>query len=153
MYWAGSLRITWSPAAGGAVLAAGVLTQTGHSFDYYRWHSHHQKSRTYLLFHAWESSISSLLVLAKIYYHPFLLAVVLVHFGHAAIYHFNNRAAPRRCFLTYQTYDRFDSSHITSNQSALHSYKSDPNLVPFENPFLPGKRPKIGLWFQSKIKD
>ena len=142
-----------SAAAGETALAAGVLAQPYHLFNYYRWYSHRQKSRTYLLFHAWKSSISSRLVFAKIYYHPFLLAAVLVHFGHVATYHFHNRMVPKRCFLTYQTYDRIDSSHITSNQSALHSYKSDPSLFPFENLFLPSKGPKIEPWFQSKIKD
>ena len=51
-YWAGSLRITWSPAAGETALAAGVLAQLDHLFDYYRWYFHRQKSPTYLLFHA-----------------------------------------------------------------------------------------------------
>ena len=83
----------------------------------------------------------------------FLLAVVLVHFGHVATYHFHNRMAPRRCFLTYQTYDRFDASYITTNQGVLHSYKSHPSLFPFENLFLPWKGHKIESWFQSTIND
>ena len=74
---AGVWDITDSPAAGGVALGVGVLTDVDHLFDFYRWYVRRKKGKIYLFFHAWEYSIIGLLMLAFIYYHPVLLAVVL----------------------------------------------------------------------------
>ena len=150
---AGVWGATGSPSAGGLALGVGVLTDVDHLFDFYQWYVRRKRGRVYLLFHAWEYSIAGLLALVLVYYHPMLLAVVLVHLGHVATDHFHNRMAPWAYFMSYRVLVRFDSTRVTPNHNVLHSYKSWVGLLPFGNRLEPWYQRKIEPWFESRIRD
>ena len=40
--------ITGSPAAGGATIGVGILTDVGHCIDLYQWYVRHKRSEIYL---------------------------------------------------------------------------------------------------------
>ena len=147
------MGVTGSPAAGGVALGVGVLTDVDHLFDYYLWYVRRKKSKTYLMFHAWEYSIAGILVMGLVYYHPVLLAAVLAHLGHVTTDHFHNQLALRGYSITYRALVRFDSTRITPTHDVLQSYKTWLRLVPFGKRLEPWYQRKIEPWFRSRIGD
>ncbi len=150
---AGVWGVTGSPAAGGAAFGVGVLTDVDHLVDYYQWYVRRKKGKLFLLFHAWEYSITGLLLVGLVYYHPLLMAAVLAHLGHIATDHFHNRLAPWAYFFTYRALVRFDTARIAPNQNVLNSYKIWLSMVPFGKRIEPWYQRRIEPWFRSRISD
>ena len=143
--------ITGSPAAGGAALGVGVLTDLDHLIDYYQWYIRRKKNRIFLFFHAWEYGMIGLMVLSIFYYHPIFLAAVLAHLGHVATDHFHNRMAPWGYSITYRAFVQFDRTRITPHHNVLRSYESWLRMVPFGSRLEPWYQRKIEPWFRSRI--
>ena len=149
----GVWAVTGSPAAGGAALGVGVLTDVDHLFDLYRWYIRGKKYKTYLWFHAWEYSITGLLLVGLFYYHPLLLAVVLAHLGHVAADHFHNRRPLWTYFITYRALVRFDTARIAPKHDALHPPRPWLEAVPFGKRIEPWYQRNIEPWLRSRISD
>jgi len=150
---AGVWGATGSPVAGGVALGMGVMTDTDHLYDFYRWYIRRKQGQLFLLFHAWEYSVAGFLVLALVYYHPVLLAVTLAHLGHVATDHFHNRLTPWSYFITYRVMKRFDAAQVAPGKNIMAAYQSWPGLFPFGKQLQPWYQRKIEPWFRSRIID
>jgi hypothetical protein len=84
---------TGSKKAVPAAVATGVLNDTDHLYDFYRWYVKEEPDRehVYLWFHAWEYSLSALLLIPSVRRNPVLLAGALGHLSHMFGDHFANK--------------------------------------------------------------
>ena len=146
----GTWAITGSPAAAGVALGVGVLMDVDHVYDYYQRYVKGKKDRVYVLFHAWEyPMIMSFIRL--VFYHPFLLAVILGHLAHVTTDHVWNRLTPFAYSITYRAIKGFDSRHIAPHHHVMDSYRSLPRLLPLGHRVEPWFQRKIAPWFLARI--
>ncbi len=103
--WAG----TGSPLAVPVAAATGVLTDVDHVIDYFNLFVRRDDRRVFVVFHAWEYSLLSILIVLGVWYHPLLLAAALGHLGHVTAGHLANRPAhPLAYSIAYRTAAGFD---------------------------------------------
>lgn len=138
----GTWAITGSPAAAGVALGVGVLMDVDHLYDYYQRYVKGKKDRVYVLFHAWEYPMIMSFI-SLVFYHPFLLAVILGHLAHVTTDHVWNRLTPFAYSITYRAIKGFDSRHIAPHHHVMDSYRSLPRLLPLGH--------RVEPWFQRKI--
>lgn len=83
---------TGSKKAVPAAVLTGVLNDTDHLYDFYRWYVKEDPDRehVYVWFHGWEYSLSALL-LPRVRRNPVLLAAALGHLSHMFGDHFGNK--------------------------------------------------------------
>ena len=143
---------TGSPAAGGLVLGVGVLMDSDHLYDFYQWYIRGKSKKIYIFFHAWEYAAAGVIVLASLFFHPLLLAVVLAHLVHVATDHFHNRLHPFAYFITYRMLKRFDTEFITPGYNVMNSYRGWPLLIPFGKRLLPWFQRRIEPWFEARVQ-
>ena len=143
---------TGSPAAGGLALGVGVLMDVDHLYDFYHWYIRGNPNRNYMLFHAWEYPAAGIIVLASVFFHPLLLAVVLVHLAHVATDHLHNGLPPFAYFIVYRIMKRFDTKFITPGYDVMHSYQGWLLLIPFGNRLSPWFERKIEPWFEARVQ-
>ena len=146
----GTWAITGSPAAAGVALGVGVLMDVDHLYDYYQRYVKGKKDRVYVLFHAWEYSMIMSFI-SLVFYHPFLLAVILGHLAHVTTDHVWNRLTPFAYSITYRAIKGFDSRHIAPHHHVMDSYRSLPHLLPLGHRVEPWFQRKIAPWFLARI--
>ena len=146
----GTWAITGSPAAAGLALGVGVLMDVDHLYDYYQRYVKGKKDRVYVLFHAWEYSMIMSFI-SLVFYHPFLLAVILGHLAHVTTDHVWNRLTPFAYSITYRAIKGFDSRHIAPHHHVMDSYRSLPRLLPLGHRVEPWFQRKIAPWFLASI--
>ena len=142
--------ITGSPAAAGVALGVGVLMDVDHLYDYYQRYVKGKKDRVYVLFHAWEYPMIMSFI-SLVFYHPFLLAVILGHLAHVTTDHVWNRLTPFAYSITYRAIKGFDSRHIAPHHHVMDSYRSLPHLLPLGHRVEPWFQRKIAPWFLARI--
>ena len=118
-------------------MGVGVLMDSDHLYDFYQWYIRGRSNRIYILFHAWEYSVAGVIVLASVFFHPLLLAVVSAHLAHVATDHFHNRLPPFAYFITYRILKRFDTEFITPDYNVMNSYRGWLGLIPCGKPLSP----------------
>ena len=143
---------TGSPAAGGLALGVGVLLDLDHLFDFYQWYIRGKSNRIYMLFHGWEYPAAGFIVLAALFFHPLLLAVVLAQLAHVATDHFHNRLTPFAYFIAYRILKRFNIEFITPGYNVMNSYRGWLRLIPFGNRLSPWFRRRIEPWFEARVQ-
>ena len=143
---------TGSPVAGAIALGAGVLMDADHLFDFYQWYIKGRSNRVYVLLHAWEYSAIGLVTLAAIFFHPFLLAVVIAHLFHVAADHLHNRLSPFAYFIGYRIIKRFDSASIAPGYDVMYAYRSWPKLIPFGRWLTPWFQRRVEPWFEERVR-
>ena len=148
---AGVWGITGSPAAGGTAFGVGVLTDVDHLFDFYQWYIRRKPSKIYLLFHAWEYSITALLIVGVFFYHPVLLAAAVAHLGHVATDHLHNGISPWGYSITYRAFVRFETARVAPRHHVLDAYKAWPRMLSFGHRLQPWYERNIEPWFRSRI--
>lgn len=146
----GTWAITGSPAAAGVALGVGVLMDVDHLYDYYQRYVKGKKDRVYVLFHAWEYPMIMSFI-SLVFYHPFLLAVILGHLAHVTTDHVWNRLTPFAYSITYRAIKGFDSRHIAPHHHVMDSYRSLPRLLPLGHRVEPWFQRKIAPWFLASI--
>ena len=146
----GTWAITGSPAAAGVALGVGVLMDVDHLYDYYQRYVKGKKDRVYVLFHAWEYPMIMSFI-SLVFYHPFLLAVILGHLAHVATDHVWNRLTPFAYSITYRAIKGFDSQHIAPHHHVMDAYRSLPRLLPLGHRVEPWFQRKIAPWFLARI--
>ena len=146
----GTWAITGSPAAAGVALGVGVLMDVDHLYDYYQRYVKGKKDRVYVLFHAWEYPMIMSFI-SLVFYHPFLLAVILGHLAHVTTDHVWNRLTPFAYSITYRAIKGFDSRHIAPHHHVMDSYRSLPHLLPLGYRVEPWFQRKIAPWFLARI--
>ena len=146
----GTWAITGSPAAAGVALGVGVLMDVDHLYDYYQRYVKGKKDRVYVLFHAWEYPMIMSFI-SLVFYHPFLLAVILGHLAHVTTDHVWNRLTPFAYSITYRAIKGFDSRHIAPHHHVMDSYRSLPRLLPLGHRVEPWFQRKIAPWFLARI--
>jgi len=146
----GTWAITGSPAAAGVALGVGVLMDVDHVYDYYQRYVKGKKDRVYVLFHAWEYPMIMSFI-SLVFYHPFLLAVILGHLAHVTTDHVWNRLTPFAYSITYRAIKGFDSRHIAPHHHVMDSYRSLPHLLPLGHRVEPWFQRKIAPWFLARI--
>ncbi|CUV03721.1 hypothetical protein MGWOODY_Clf586 [hydrothermal vent metagenome] len=146
----GTWAITGSPAAAGVALGVGVLMDVDHLYDYYQRYVKGKKDRVYVLFHAWEYPMIMSFI-SLVFYHPFLLAVILGHLAHVTTDHVWNRLTPFAYSITYRAIKGFDSRHIAPQHHVMDSYRSLPRLLPLGHRVEPWFQRKIAPWFLASI--
>jgi len=146
----GTWAITGSPAAAGVALGVGVLMDVDHLYDYYQRYVKGKKDRVYVLFHAWEYPMIMSFI-SLVFYHPFLLAVILGHLAHVTTDHVWNRLTPFAYSITYRAIKGFDSRHIAPHHHGMDSYRSLPRLLPLGHRVEPWFQRKIAPWFLARI--
>ena len=146
----GTWAITGSPAAAGVALGVGVLMDVDHLYDYYQRYVKGKKDRVYVLFHAWEYPMIMSFI-SLVFYHPFLLAVILGHLAHVTTDHVWNRLTPFAYSITYRAIKGFDSRRITPHHHVMDSYQSLPRLLPLGHRVEPWFQRKIAPWFLARI--
>lgn len=146
----GTWAITGSPAAAGVALGVGVLMDVDHLYDYYQRYVKGKKDRVYVLFHAWEYPMIMSFI-SLVFYHPFLLAVILGHLAHVTTDHVWNRLTPFAYSITYRAIKGFDSRHIAPHHHVMDSYRSLPRLLPLAHRVEPWFQRKIAPWFLARI--
>ena len=146
----GTWAITGSPAAAGVALGVGVLMDVDHVYDYYQRYVKGKKDRVYVLFHAWEYPMIMSFI-SLVFYHPFLLAVILGHLAHVTTDHVWNRLTPFAYSITYRAIKGFDSRHIAPHHHVMDSYRSLPHLLPLGYRVEPWFQRKIAPWFLARI--
>ncbi len=146
----GTWAITGSPAAAGVALGVGVLMDVDHLYDYYQRYVKGKKDRVYVLFHAWEYPMIMSFI-SLVFYHPFLLAVILGHLAHVTTDHVWNRLTPFAYSITYRAIKGFDSRHIAPHHHVMDSYRSLPHLLPLGHRVEPWFQRKIAPWFLARI--
>ena len=146
----GTWAITGSPAAAGVALGVGVLMDVDHLYDYYQRYVKGKKDRVYVLFHAWEYPMIMSFI-SLVFYHPFLLAVILGHLAHVTTDHVWNRLTPFAYSITYRAIKGFDSRHIAPHHHVMDSYRSLPHLLPLGHRVEPWFQRKIAPWFLASI--
>lgn len=144
--------VTKSPEAGGIALGVGVLMDLDHLYDFYQWYIRGKSNRIYVLLHAWEYSAVGVVTLAAIFFHPFLLAVVLAHLFHVATDHLHNRLSPFSYFIVYRIAKRFDTAFIVPGYNVMDSYRGWPGLIPFGKRLTPWFRRSIEPWFEERVR-
>ncbi len=143
---------TGSPAAGGVALGVGMLMDIDHLYDFFQWYIRRRPDRIYIVLHAWEYSTAGIIVLASLFFHPILLAVVLAHLAHVATDHFYNRLPPLVYFMAYRLLKRFDTKYIVPGFNVRYSYRAWPRLIPFGKRLEPWFLRRIEPWFQARLK-
>ena len=143
---------TKSPEAGGIALGVGVLMDADHLFDFYQWYIRGKSNRIFVLLHAWEYSAIGVVMLAAVFFHPFLLAVVLAHMLHVASDQIHNRVAPFSYFIIYRVAKRFDSAYIAPGYNVMYAYRGWPMLIPFGERLLPWFRRRVEPWFEERVQ-
>ena len=146
----GTWAITGSRAAAGVALGVGVLMDVDHLYDYYQRYVKGKKDRVYVLFHAWEYPMIMSFI-SLVFYHPFLLAVILGHLAHVTTDHVWNRLTPFAYSITYRAIKGFDSRHIAPHHHVMDSYRSLPRLLPLGHRVEPWFQRKIAPWFLASI--
>ena len=112
--WAG----TGSPLAVPVAAATGVLTDVDHVIDYFNLFVRRDDRRVFVVFHAWEYSLLSILIVLGVWYHPLLLAAALGHLGHVTADHLANRPAHS---IAYRTAVGFDWRRLFGEPPASFS--------------------------------
>jgi hypothetical protein len=143
---------TGSPEAGGIALGVGVLMDLDHLYDFYEWYIRGRSKRVYLLCHAWEYSAAGLVVLASVFFHPFLLAAVLAHLAHVVADQVHNRLPLFSYSIVYRLVKRFDTAYITPGHNVMNSYRGWPRLVPFGGRMTPWYRKRVEPWFEKRVQ-
>ena len=146
----GTWAITGSPASAGVAMGVGVLMDLDHLYDYYQRYVKGKKDRVYVLFHAWEYPMIMSFI-SLVFYHPFLLAVILGHLAHVTTDHVWNRLTPFAYSITYRAIKGFDSRHIAPHHHVMDSYRSLPRLLPLGHRVEPWFQRKIAPWFLARI--
>jgi len=103
---------TGSPAAAGIALGVGVLMDVDHLYDYYRCYVKRQDGKIFVLFHAWEYSLTGLAVWAFVFLNPLLLGAVLGHLAHVITDHAANHLSRYAYSIVYRIAKGFDAAYI-----------------------------------------
>ena len=90
---------TGAEAAVPAALAAGVLPDVDHLWDYYNWYVRRDRRNLFLVFHAWEYAAVVLPLALAMWPHPVLVAAALGYVSHLAGDQVMNRPTPKAMYL------------------------------------------------------
>ena len=143
--------VSGSPLAVPAALAAGVLIDSDHIFDFYNWYVRKDRRRVFLLFHAWEYTALALTLALTVWHHPAVLAGVLGHLGHLVSDQLANHPRhPLGYSVIYRLFIGFDNGRIFPEtpptlSEALHNSiplwgMIEPRLFWVVSRFSPGAR-------------
>ena len=112
---------TGSPAAAGIALGVGVLMDVDHLYDYYRRYVKRQDGKIFVLFHAWEYSLTGLAVWAFVFLNPLFLGAVLGHLAHVTTDHATNHLSRFAYSIVYRVAKRFDAAYILPQNDSGHA--------------------------------
>ena len=105
-----------------AAVAAGVLIDSDHVLDYYRWYVNTDRRQVFVLFHGWEYAIAGAALGLTLAYHPLLLAALLGYVGHLVGDQLANKPIhPLAYSIGYRAYRGFNRSKLFRDSSATFS--------------------------------
>ena len=114
---------TGSPAAAGVALGVGVLMDVDHLYDYYRRYVKRKDDKIFVLFHAWEYSLTGLAVWAFVFLNPLFLGAVLGHLAHVITDHAANHLSRYAYSILYRLSKGFDAAYILPPDDAGHPHE------------------------------
>lgn len=113
---------TGSPAAAGIALGVGVLMDVDHLYDYYRWSVNRKDPKIFVLFHAWEYSLTGLAVWVFVFSNPLMLGAALGHLAHVTTDHAANHLSRFAYSIVYRITKGFDAADIRPRNDSSHSH-------------------------------
>jgi hypothetical protein len=109
----------------------GVLIDVDHVVDYFNLFVRRDDRHVFVLFHAWEYSLISIVFVLGVWYHPVLLAAALGHLNHVTGDHLANRPAhPLTYSIVFRTAVGFDRRRLFGEPEASFSETMD-RSIPF----------------------
>ena len=141
---------TGSPAAAGVTVAAGVLIDADHLYDYYQQYSKRNYGRIYLPLHAWEYSLVGLGLLALGFNHAIFLGMVLSHLAHVGSDHWRNGLNGFAYSITYRAIKRFESDSIVPHRETARTGHNHTKRFAFDRRLSVWCRAKARSWFMRR---
>ena len=135
---------TGSPAAAGIALSVGVLMDVDHLYDYYQRYVKRQDGKIFVLFHAWEYSLTGLAIWAFVFLNPLLLGAVLGHLAHVATDHAANHLSRYAYSIVYRAAKGFDSAYIRLPNNSGHCHRPAFWLLKLDH--------RLGNWIEHRLK-
>ena len=145
---AGVAVATGSPWAFGAAMGTGVLIDSDHTLDYYRWFIRRRTERVFYLFHGWEHLAILVLVTALLGWHPIMIGATLGYLSHLIADQVVNHAYPFTYSIVYRALHGFRMGRV-SPWSVEGSFKDLLDIargIPFGTRALPIAMRLLGRW-------
>ena len=137
--WAATGEVGTLPVA----LAAGVLPDLDHLFDYYNWYIRRDHRRLFLLLHGWEYLAAGIAVYVAYLSEPWLLAALLGYATQIGGDQLFNRQRAFTYSLAARAALRFDRRRCSWSHPA-RAYEAAVGALPFG-------RTAARRWFQSRL--
>ena len=135
---------TGSPAAAVVTVAASVLMDVDHVYDYYQRYARRKYGKIYVPLHAWEYSLVGLGLIALGLSHPIFLGAVLAHLTHVGSDQWHNGLNRFGYSITYRAIKGFNSDWIIAHRELTRTGHKHSKRFSFDR--------KLSIWCRAKAR-